>query len=241
MSTHPFELPNRPHLEHLKKQAKDLLHRAQGGDIAATQLFVEHVRRFDASASDPSTLTLTEAQHTLARGYGFASWPLLKNEVLRRRVKSLEARGLPEDRQERLSLVLEAIEQNDEAALRLLLAQDASLADGFGDRRPLALAAERDLPNLIDILLDAGASFEPEQSYPHAPLSWSLTTQSLRAARRLAERGAPVDLWCAAGLGDVERMRAFFDEHGQVKPRASRYGATRYDAQGAKRDNPSDP
>jgi ankyrin repeat protein len=241
VSINPSTLPSRPHLEHLKKQAKDLLSLAQSGDADALRCFGEHIRRFDALATDPKTLTLAEAQHALAKSYGFASWPLLKNEVLQRRAKRLKADGLPEDPEERLSLVLEAVEQNDEPALRLLLELDPSLADGFRDRRPLALAAERDLPNLVDVLLDAGASFEPDQSYPHSPLSWSLTTQSLRAARRLAERGAPVDLWCAAGLGDVERMRAFFDERGQAKPKASRFGATRFDAQGVKLDIPTDP
>ena len=51
------QLPARPNLEHLKKQAKDLL---------------EHLRRGDPSVQ------LADAQHALAREYGFASWPRLK-------------------------------------------------------------------------------------------------------------------------------------------------------------------
>ena len=50
-------LPPHPNLEHLKKQAKDLLHELQ--------------------QSDPA-LKLADAQHALAREYGFASWPKLK-------------------------------------------------------------------------------------------------------------------------------------------------------------------
>ena len=50
-------LPVQPNLEHLKNQAKDLLAKLQQADPAAR---------------------LTDAQHALAREYGFASWPKLK-------------------------------------------------------------------------------------------------------------------------------------------------------------------
>ena len=55
------QLPARPNLEHLKHQAKDLLE--------------ELVRR------DPSA-KLADALHTIAREYGFASWPKLKAHVV---------------------------------------------------------------------------------------------------------------------------------------------------------------
>jgi hypothetical protein len=54
------DLPPRPDLEHLKKQAKTLL---------------RELRRRDANAS------LADALHALARDYGFASWPKLKARV----------------------------------------------------------------------------------------------------------------------------------------------------------------
>jgi len=50
-------LPPYPNLEHLKKQAKDLLHNLKQQNPASK---------------------LTDAQHVLAREYGFASWPKLK-------------------------------------------------------------------------------------------------------------------------------------------------------------------
>ena len=54
------DLPDHPNLDHLKKQAKALL---------------RTLREHDANAS------LTDAQHALAREYGFASWPKLKAHV----------------------------------------------------------------------------------------------------------------------------------------------------------------
>jgi hypothetical protein len=54
------QLPSRPNLDFLRKQAKELLE--------------------DLQRQDPST-QLADAQHALAREYGFASWPLLKTHV----------------------------------------------------------------------------------------------------------------------------------------------------------------
>ena len=53
-------LPPHPNLEHLRKQAKDLLH--------------------DLKQRSPAS-KLADAQHALAREYGFASWPKLKAYV----------------------------------------------------------------------------------------------------------------------------------------------------------------
>jgi hypothetical protein len=63
------ELPNRPSLDHLRKQAKALL---------------KALRQ-----QNPET-SLTQAQHTIAGDYGFASWPKLKAHV-----EQLAARSEP--------------------------------------------------------------------------------------------------------------------------------------------------
>ena len=57
MSRH---LPPRPNLDHLKKQAKDLL---------------RHVQKRNPQWK------LADALHAIAREYGFASWPKLKAHV----------------------------------------------------------------------------------------------------------------------------------------------------------------
>jgi hypothetical protein len=51
------ELPERPHLEYLRKQAKELLRTMPQGRLA-------------------------DAQHTLANEYGFATWAKLKSHVV---------------------------------------------------------------------------------------------------------------------------------------------------------------
>jgi ankyrin repeat protein len=231
-------LPERPSLEHLKKQAKALLGAARSADPSAL-VALEAVARDQAT---PAKATLANAQHALANEYGFGSWPRLKTEVQLRRAAAIAAEGLPLDPEQRMDLVYAALDDNDMPALRGLLDRDPALAEGWGERRPLAHAAENNRVQAIDWLLDAGASLEPAHSHHHPPLSWAITTYSLAAARRMIERGAPLDLWCAAGLGWVERMPEFFDARGQPIPNASRHGATRFDAGGKVLPKPpSDP
>src|SRR6516165_9549200 len=70
------ELPAKPNLEHLKKQAKQLLHDFEQSRPDA----VERFRTF-GSSSTAATAKLADAQHVVARDYGFASWPKLKEHV----------------------------------------------------------------------------------------------------------------------------------------------------------------
>ena len=65
------DLPARPSLDHLRREARDLLRAAQSGDTAAAG----RIRAVSA------TQTLASAQLALAREYGFASWARLKTEV----------------------------------------------------------------------------------------------------------------------------------------------------------------
>jgi hypothetical protein len=68
------QLPARPSLEQLRKQAKELLRDCRNGDAAA----LDRVRRHKPQAAD---LSLADAQFALAREYGFESWPKLVHHV----------------------------------------------------------------------------------------------------------------------------------------------------------------
>ena len=56
----PHQLPTHPNLDHLKKQAKDVL-----------RVFKRQKPQWK----------LADAQHAIARGYGFVNWPSLKMQV----------------------------------------------------------------------------------------------------------------------------------------------------------------
>lgn len=84
------ELPPSPHLDHLKKQAKDLLASHRRGDAEATErlraalpslagMTPEQVRR--------APVALHDAQSAIAREHGLASWNELRAEVARRQGK----------------------------------------------------------------------------------------------------------------------------------------------------------
>ncbi len=68
------DLPARPSLDHLRRQARDLLRAARAGDTTA-------VSRIWAVAG---ALTLASAQLAVAREYGFASRTRLRDEVTAR-------------------------------------------------------------------------------------------------------------------------------------------------------------
>jgi Family of unknown function (DUF5990)/Domain of unknown function (DUF5655) len=69
------QLPGRPDIDQLRRQARELQHAAQGGDPDA-------LRRL-RTVSDK--VTLSTAQLALAREYGFPSWRKLRDEVEHRR------------------------------------------------------------------------------------------------------------------------------------------------------------
>src|SRR5262245_36537230 len=72
------QLPARPDLDQLRRQARELHRAALGGDARA-------LRRLRQVSG---TVALSAAQLAIARDYGFASWPQLKAEVEHRRAQA---------------------------------------------------------------------------------------------------------------------------------------------------------
>ena len=200
-------LPDRPSLEYLKKLAKDRL---------------PELRRADAGAR------LADAQLAVAREHGFPSWRALRAHL------DAPARA---ERAERVTELFAAIRRGEEAAVERLLAADPVLAnarDAEGST-PLLAAVDAHRAGLIPLLLGRGA--DPGGVYAHSahtPLSWAVVTESFDSARELMRAGLEPDLFCAAGLGDVERVRAFFSPDGRLKPNASRTGSSRYAPDGTR-------
>ncbi len=79
----PSQLPDRPNLEQLKKQAKSLLHAAQAEDSGALRRFAVLPALADKSAAELGLmgLALHDAQSVIARELGFVSWNALREEV----------------------------------------------------------------------------------------------------------------------------------------------------------------
>jgi hypothetical protein len=77
-------LPSSPNLDHLKAQAKDLIKSRLVHELEACQRIREFHPRFKKSPDEEigdAKFTLTDAQLTIAREYGFASWARIKAHV----------------------------------------------------------------------------------------------------------------------------------------------------------------
>lgn len=70
-------LPQRPSLEQLKHQAKELRKAFHAGDPDATRRATEHLPGLTRKEAGP--FSLSNAQYVVAREYSFASWPKLKH------------------------------------------------------------------------------------------------------------------------------------------------------------------
>jgi ankyrin repeat protein len=125
MSRH---LPEKPNLEYLKKQAKELLRSTRQGKLA-------------------------DAQQTLANEYGFATWAKLKSHVEALRLspaEALKAAVCDSD----AARVREVLERCAEVRARI----DDPLPDyGFGQNALFGAVQRSDRPT-IDVLLRAGAN-----------------------------------------------------------------------------------
>jgi ankyrin repeat protein len=190
------ELPVNPNLEHLKKQAKELLRSFQQGDAAALERF-RFLPAFSAGAN------LSGAQHVIAREYGFASWPKLKEHV-ETAASALDPHALLSaavcaSDAERTGRVLET-----HPGLKAELNQPMP---GYGSGMQALLAAvQRSARGTIDVLLQAGADINARSIW------WSggmgvLDECSQEMAAFLMERGAVLDAHAAARLGMFEELR----------------------------------
>jgi ankyrin repeat protein len=140
MSSHPAStrtLPDKPSLAQLRKQAKELRKAYRAGKEAA----VAEVEHFELKP-DPVNFALADAQRVLARAYGFASWPALKNHV----------EGV------NLAALLAAVEAGDVAAVRRLAKARPDLIDQHGKfGSALHYAVLRRHEELARVLMQLGA------------------------------------------------------------------------------------
>ena len=72
-------LPGRPSREHLRNQARQLQRACRAGQVSSIRLLRAHLPRLAGRPRDGrgwhTGVTVQEAQFTLARDYGFESWP----------------------------------------------------------------------------------------------------------------------------------------------------------------------
>jgi ankyrin repeat protein len=176
-------LPPQPSLTQLKHHAKDLLKEFRAGTLQALARFYEHHPH-----SKPSATTLSDAQLVIAREYGFASWPKLKQHVdlladIEAQIAKLQSEFASGDARTKLHLLEAAhsrqrLENCDPHAAslsyadaRLLIANREGYAfwdkyDSFlhldpSVRTVIAAVRAGDFPRVQEILLSDPASANP--------------------------------------------------------------------------------
>jgi len=234
-------LPAQPNLDHLRRQAKDLLRAARAGEGAA----VERIR----TVSDQ--LNLTAAQLALAREYGFASWAKLKTEV---QARSAELAKLADE------FCVASIRDWTGRAVRMLAARPelagynlaTAVVLGDADRVRVAVEADPGLVNRTDpatgwtalhaacasrwhrldpsradglvavvkLLLDAGADPLGVAGGGWKPLRCAVAgAANAEVARLLLDRGAVPDdddLYLAGFSDDHESLRLLLSGQGDI-------------------------
>lgn len=181
-------LPERPSLEHLKKQAKALLKSAHAGEAEAHN-------RIGPFFGDPATIALQQAQLVIARDYGFSSWTALKRHV----ESGATAGGTLDELATRfLDLACLAYRQDTDPGphrfreAASLLAEHPQIAEHsihtaavLGDADAIDRWLDRD-PGL----LEAKAGFYPWEPLMYAAYARVPERSSLPAAERLVAHGA---------------------------------------------------
>jgi ankyrin repeat protein len=133
-------LPERPDLDQLRRQAKELFDAFRAGEpVAAAE-----VNAYFGHA-DAKTFALHDAQLVLARSYGLDSWPKLKA-----RVDGVTTAHL-----------CEAVQLGDTAAVRGMLRRRPEIVNlerpGHGEQRALHLAVLRRDAAMVRLLMENGA------------------------------------------------------------------------------------
>jgi uncharacterized protein len=186
------DLPARPDLEQLRRRAKDLLHAARDGDLAA----------LDRLAAVSKSPRLSSAQLAVAREYGFTSWPHLKREVERREI--LDDRDL-----DRLQVLLA---EEPKLATRALehWSDHPKGASPLGYLAMLRYDTSRgvwrdvaDTGPVAEALIRAGAPVDPGGEEPETPLITAASYGDAEVARVLIAASADLEATSAEDAGGV--------------------------------------
>jgi len=192
-------LPERPDLNQLKSQAKELLEAFRAGDPGAADEVNAHYRDVDAAK-----FALHDAQLVLARAYGFVSWPKLKAFVDGATVKRL----------------VDAVRARDVDQASAMLKVRPELARMSTDNfQVLHHAVLQRAPEMVRLLMEHGAN-PREGVYPHRDATTALTIAAERGDEEIVAilkgtggPGAPDpdELFHAIAKGDSDKVIALME------------------------------
>jgi ankyrin repeat protein len=185
------DLPANPNLEYLRKQAKALLHSFEQREPEAVARF--HALKLKAAPK------LSDAQHLIAREYGFGSWSKLKKHVDAAAAAMNEA----------VKLVRKAFRDDDVEAFSRVLQRypvlKTRINEPVGDFGAPLINHVRS-SGMLDAMLDAGADINSRSNWE--PGSFGLLDLAPPdVAAHAIQRGAIVTVHAAARLGMMEKLK----------------------------------
>ena len=129
-----------------------------------------------------------------------------------------------------LVALMKAVSDGDDQTVATLVSRRRALvrARNREGQTPLHVAAEHNDPKLGAYLVAAGADVRALMGDSgHTPLSWAVTCNATEFARAMVMLGSPADLFCAAGMGSLADVAAWFDASGTLRADASTTGSSR--------------
>jgi hypothetical protein len=195
-------LPSRPNLEQLKNQAKDLLKAHQNADVdALKRVQASHPNYLNASEVQvrAAKFSLSDAQLVVAREYGFASWPKLKEHV----------ESFLLETEDPMELFKITFKKDDAVFFRKLVKRYPEAKTKINE--PVASFDSPPIihvrsPEMLDALLEAGADINGRSRW------WAggfglLDCAKPELAAYAIKRGAVLDAHSAARLGMLDKLR----------------------------------
>ena len=183
-STPRRHLPERPSLERLRNEAKDLLRDARRRDVEALARLTA-----TAHAPPPDEIILADAQLAIAREYGFASWPKLVHHVestsggfvLRPLIRPVELTsgrrwklgdGSEATTDDVFAMFVAARDGDLTTAKRLVARAPALATVEYNYTPPIHFAVREGHADIVELLLENGA----DPAYRSYPFQESLLT-----------------------------------------------------------------
>jgi hypothetical protein len=199
-------LLSNPDINHLKHQAKDLMkaHALHRPDSA--QRVTEFHPRFEKATDNEifsAPFRLADAQLTIARERGFASWPRLKSRI--EKPTTYDRLDLPHQKRiadATLRRAVDLLDAGDVAGLRAHIRRHPDvhlLPSSSAEERhwALALASQLGQVEIVRMLLDAGEDpnrYNPVGGHSHStPLHQAAANGNGELVQLLVERGAHLD------------------------------------------------
>ena len=206
------ELPERPDLDQLRRQARELQRDAAGGDEDA-------LRRVRVVAARP---TLAAVQLALAREHGYSSWARLKAEVKRRRANERASYLVrPVESQDELTTVFDFIGAQRTPALTHEDRRFRELVRRFSEDRTLMLVVEADsrvVGGLLACRRDSAVTPRAIGIAPGLPQE-DLMTRLMQTLETEARRLGASEIY-EGGVGDLRdfyKRRGYFGRNPMTK------------------------